>query len=171
MSEKSNKRKKISKSISLSLKQKFQRYLAEIRQLEGDPNYVARGMAIGVFIGMTPTIPLHTILAIALAFIFRGSKPAAVIGVWVANPLTIPFFYITSYQIGIFLFKISTPFNPTHISIHQLIELGFEITIAMVIGGMVLGIPFGIIAYCVTWRIIKSIRSSKENIEKPVNER
>lgn len=156
--------------MGLVLKQKLQKYLAEIRQLEGDPNYVARGMAIGVFIGMTPTIPLHTVLAITLAFIFRGSKPAAVIGVWVANPLTIPLFYIASYQIGTFLFKISTPFNPAHISIHQLIELGFEITIAMIIGGMVLGIPFGIISYCVTWKIIKSIRSSKENIEQTLKE-
>lgn len=167
MRKPSKENEKIVQSARLTLKQKLHKYFSEIKQLEGDPNYIARGMAIGVFIGITPTIPLHTVLAVILAFIFRGSKPAAIIGVWVANPFTIPFFYIASYQIGIFLFKISTPFNPAHISIHQLVELGLEITIAMIIGGIVLGIPVGIIAYGVTWKVVKSIRAQKEKGDKP----
>lgn len=165
MKEHSQENEKTPQSAGLTLKQKVQKYAAEIRQLKGDPNYVAKGMAIGVFIGITPTIPLHTVLAIVLAFIFRGSKPAAIIGVWVANPITIPFFYIASYQVGAFLLKISTPFNPDHMKIHQLLELGLEITIAMMIGGIVIGIPFGIIAYGITWKVFKSIRARKENIE------
>ena len=39
-------------------------------------------LAIGVFIGITPTIPLHTILAVSLALLVRGSKLAAALGVW-----------------------------------------------------------------------------------------
>ena len=40
---------------------------------------MAMGTAVGVFVAFTPTIPFHTILTIALAFVFRGSKPAALI--------------------------------------------------------------------------------------------
>ena len=153
------------KASRLSLKQKVRKFVSEAKHLKGDPTYVAKGMAIGVFIGITPTIPLHTVLAVVLAFMFRASKPAAIIGVWVANPLTIPFFYIASYQIGTCLYKISTPFNPEHIKIHQLLELGLEITIAMMIGGIVIGIPLGIIAYGITWKVFRSIRARKESSE------
>ncbi|MEA1867995.1 MAG: DUF2062 domain-containing protein, partial [Thermodesulfobacteriota bacterium] len=31
-------------------------------RLRGDPFVLARGIAIGTFIGLTPTIPFHTIL-------------------------------------------------------------------------------------------------------------
>ena len=77
--------------------QEFQR---QLRELRGRPHELSLGIAIGVFIGVTPTIPFHTILAVALAGLLRASKLAAALGVWVANPLTIPVLYYTSYQLG-----------------------------------------------------------------------
>jgi uncharacterized protein (DUF2062 family) len=85
------------------IKKHFCSLLEKIKKLQGNPHYIALGMAIGVFVGITPTIPFHTALAIALAFVLRGSKPAAAIGVWVANPLTIPLFYYGGYKVGDFL--------------------------------------------------------------------
>jgi uncharacterized protein (DUF2062 family) len=158
---------KTSKLSRLSVKQKIKDFVVQARQLQGDPHSIATGMAIGVFIGVTPTIPLHTVLAVALAFIFRCSKLAAIIGVWVGNPITIPFFYLGSYQLGAFLFNISTPFNPDHISINQLMELGLEIAVAMNIGGVLLGIPFGVAAYFVTLKAFKSMRERKRNADIP----
>ena len=73
-------------------------WIIRIKRLNGDPHYVATGMAIGVFVGITPTIPLHTVLALALAFLFRVSKVAAALGVWCSNHVTIPFFYYWSYS-------------------------------------------------------------------------
>ena len=158
---------KTSRPPRLSVKRKIKDFVVQAKHLQGDPRYVATGMAIGVFIGVTPTIPLHTVLAVALSFVFKCSKPAAIIGVWVGNPITIPFFYIGSYYLGTFLFNISTPFNPDHISIHQLMELGLEITVAMNIGGVLLGIPFGVAAYFITLKAFKSIRGIKENSDSP----
>ncbi len=158
---------KTSRPPRLSVKRKIKDFVVQAKHLQGDPRYVATGMAIGVFIGVTPTIPLHTVLAVALSFVFKCSKPAAIIGVWVGNPITIPFFYIGSYYLGTFLFNISTPFNPDHISIHQLMELGLEITVAMNIGGVLLGIPFGVAAYFITLKAFKSIPETKENADIP----
>ena len=158
---------KTSRPPRLSVKRKIKDFVFQAKHLQGDPHYVATGMAIGVFIGVTPTIPLHTVLAVALAFVFKCSKPAAIIGVWVGNPITIPFFYIGSYYLGTFLFNISTPFNPDHISIHQLMQLGLEITVAMNIGGVLLGIPFGVAAYFITLKAFKSIREKTENGGSP----
>jgi len=158
---------KTSRPPRLSVKRKIKDFVVQAKQLKGDPRYVATGMAIGVFIGVTPTIPLHTVLAVAIAFVFKCSKPAAIIGVWVGNPITIPFFYIGSYHLGTFLFNISTPFNPDHTSIHQLMQLGLEITVAMNIGGVLLGIPFGVAAYFITLQAFKSIREKTENGDSP----
>ena len=32
----------------------------KLRRLQGDPKKLAWGMALGVFIGVTPTLPFHT---------------------------------------------------------------------------------------------------------------
>jgi uncharacterized protein (DUF2062 family) len=131
----------------------------KIKKLHGEPRYIARGMAIGVFIGITPTIPFHTVIAVALAFVFKGSKPAAAIAVWVANPITIPFFYIGSFKLGTFLLNRPIPFDVKFESIKELLSLGQDVTIAMVIGGALLGIVPAIISYIVTYKFFAAVRS------------
>jgi uncharacterized protein (DUF2062 family) len=116
------------------------------------------GMAIGVFVGVTPTIPFHTVIALALAFIFRGSKPAAAIGVWFANPVTIPIFYIGSFKVGTLILNKPIPFDVKFESISELMTLGLDVTIAMILGGAILGILPAIIAYFLTYRIITKVR-------------
>lgn len=129
-----------------------------IRRLQGDPHYVALGMAIGVFVAVTPTIPFHTIIAIALAFVLKGSKPAAAIGVWVSNPVTIPFFYYGSYKIGALVMQMDLPEQMPTESITDLLDLGFDVTLAMMLGGCVLGILPAIVAYVLTLRLVRRVR-------------
>ena len=75
-------------------------YLRFIR-LKGDPSVLARGVAVGTFIGITPTIPFHTVMALGLSFILRGSKVAALLATFlVSNPLTFFPQYYLSWQIG-----------------------------------------------------------------------
>jgi len=44
-------------------KHHFRDFIERAKTLQGDPHYVAMGMAIGVFVSVTPTIPFHTIYA------------------------------------------------------------------------------------------------------------
>jgi uncharacterized protein len=129
-----------------------------ICHLQGNPHYVAMGMAIGVFVAVTPTIPFHTLIAIALAFILRGSKPAAIIGVWFSNPVTIPIFYYGSYKIGTLLMGIELTDAIPHQSFSSLLNLGAEVTLAMMLGGCVLGILPAVSAYFLTWRLVRRFR-------------
>ena len=89
------------------LKEKIRQFVEKVKKLNGDPHYVALGMAIGVFIAVTPTIPFHTVLAIALAILLNVSKPAAILGVWVSNPVTVIFLYFACYKTGYLFFKTS----------------------------------------------------------------
>ena len=141
-----------------SLKDRIKDLFVRIKDLQGDPRYIATGMAIGVFVGVTPTIPLHTVIAIALAFILRGSKPAAAIGVWFANPITIPFFYIGSFKLGTLILNRPIPFDVKFESITALMTLGLDATVAMIVGGSILGILPAIAAYILTYRLMAMLR-------------
>lgn len=143
----------------LTIKDRFKNSLDRVKKLQGEPRYIAMGMAIGVFIGITPTIPFHTVIALALAFILKGSKPAAAIGVWIANPLTIPIFYVGSFKAGTLLLNKPIPFDVKFESIKELMSLGLDVTVAMVAGGALLGIVPAIIAYIVTYKFFSAIRS------------
>ncbi|MBW1693053.1 MAG: DUF2062 domain-containing protein [Deltaproteobacteria bacterium] len=143
-------------------KYNIREFVERAKTLQGDPHYIAVGMAIGVFVSITPTIPFHTIIAITLAFILKGSKPAAAVGVWFCNPITMPFFYLGSYQAGMLILNKSIPFNVKYESIQELMKLGWDVTIAMIIGGLVLGIIPGIAAYFITRKIFTKIRMRKK---------
>ena len=139
-------------------KYNIREFVQRVKNLEGDPHYVAMGLAIGVFVGMTPTIPFHTALAVALAFIFRGSKAAAALGVWFSNPITAPIFYWGSYKLGMYLLGNPAPFDIKYESILELLNLGMDVTIAMIAGGIILGVLPGIASYFITRKIITTIR-------------
>lgn len=142
----------------MNLREKIRQLIIRFKKINGDPHYVALGMAIGVFISITPTIPFHTIIALFLAFILRGSKAAAAIGVWFSNPLTIPLFYKGSYDLGMSVLGNSAPFSTKYESIIELLKLGANVTIAMVTGGIILGILPGIAAYFITRKIFIKLR-------------
>ena len=147
-----------------TLKEMSRQALARVKKLNGDPHYVATGMAIGVFVGVTPTIPFHTALALALSFLFRGSKAAAAIGVWFSNPVTIPFFYYGSYKVGAFFFRDSMiPFDPKQESITELFKMGADVLAAMMVGGVIIGIVPGVAAYFITLKIMTAERFQKKN--------
>jgi hypothetical protein len=152
---------KAKKTEKFFKKNKIREFTKRVKQLHGDPHYVAMGMAIGVFISITPTVPFHTVIAVALAFIFRGSKAAAALGVWFCNPLTAPLFYWGSYKAGMFILGDSGSFNVNFESILELFRLGADVTMAMITGGVILGILPGISAYFLTRKIFITIRSRK----------
>jgi uncharacterized protein (DUF2062 family) len=145
-----------------SVKEKLERFITQTKSLKGDPHYIAKGMAIGVFISVTPTIPFHTVTAIFLSFILKGSKLAAATGVWACNPLTLPFFYYGSYKVGTYLFGLSAPFDPSYENLTELVKIGVELTLAMITGGVIIGIPIGMIAYFITLKIFIGIRARQK---------
>jgi len=136
-----------------------------VKNLKGDPHYVAMGMAIGVFVGITPTMPFHTVIAVSLAFILRGSKAAAALGVWFCNPITAPLFYWGSYKVGMYLLGNPAPFDVKYESVLELLDLGMDVTIAMIAGGVILGILPGIASYFITRKTITTIRLRRASKE------
>ena len=152
--------------LGAKIKSKIKHWAKRTRALNGEPRYVAMGMAAGIFVSATPTIPFQTIIAVALAFIMRGSKSAAALGVWLSNPITFPVFYLASYKIGAFLFGISTDTDIAGHTASDLLKLGFDISLAAITGGIVIGIILAVGAYIITHKIVGKIRSREKRRQK-----
>lgn len=148
------------------IKKKLSQFIDQIKKLDGDPHYIAVGMSIGVFIGITPTFPFHTALAVLLAYIVRASKTAAALGVWIGNPFTMPFFYFISYKVGQLIFGTSLPFDIKYTTFTELTKLGFDATIALITGGTLIGIPPAIVTYFITCHIAKKAHSRNKRKEQ-----
>lgn len=146
----------------MNLRRKIRYFYLRLRRLQGDPKKIAWGMALGVFIGVTPTIPFHMISALALAHILRLSRIAAVMGVWICNPLTIPPFYYFSFKIGKWLlYPNQTLSLPQIFDMPELLRLGWEVNLALQTGGLILAFPFGLTAYFLTLWAVRRSRSRK----------
>jgi uncharacterized protein (DUF2062 family) len=154
-------------------------YLRFVR-LRGHPSVLARGVGIGAFVVITPTIPFHTILALILAFIFRGSKVAALLTtIIVSNPVTLLPQYYISWQIGNWL----TPGKHSWEEVSSLIEsvisggkfgetlaslgeIGIDSLMILLGGGIILALPFTIGFYFISYILFRSIQ--KKSFEKKV---
>jgi uncharacterized protein (DUF2062 family) len=67
------------------------RHVIVYRVLHADdtPHRIAKGVAVGLFVAISPLFGLHMILALMLAVILRANRAIAVAVVWVSNPATL----------------------------------------------------------------------------------
>lgn len=144
-----------------NIRHRYRRLVAGLKNFNGNPRDIALGMAIGVFISATPFFPFHTSIAIVLAFLLKGSRIAAAAGVWVSNPVTLPFFYITTYKTGAFFLGITSPVDLSGQSFSELLNLGVDISRAMILGGIIIGFILSLAAYFATLRIIEIFKNRR----------
>lgn len=71
-----------------------------LRAQKGTPAQIARGAALGVVLAFVGPPGLQLIPALLLASLMGASRVAAALGVFVSNPLTMPFIYPSAYKLG-----------------------------------------------------------------------
>jgi uncharacterized protein (DUF2062 family) len=131
-------------SLNYSLKRAYERFV----KIRGSPREIALGFALGLFIGMTPTIGFQMPIAVFVAALFKWNKISAAVAVWITNPVTAPFIYSFSYFVGAKMlgFKIA-PKLLTGLDFPTLKEAGARILLATTFGGVVVGIPLSLLGY------------------------
>jgi len=154
----------------------FKLNLIRLIRLRGEPDEIARGMALGLFIGMTPTFGVQMIIALVLAMLLRQNKIAAFIGVWITNPITAPIIYGMQYEVGRLLMGMSRPTTQIEFTYDAMKELGWMLASPLSLGSLVLGIPVAAIGYAVTLHFVPIMRQwniprwprrrQKENLPK-----
>lgn len=125
-------------------------YLRIIR-LKTSAHSIALGVALGVFVGFLPIIPLQSVTVLTLAFIFRGNKIAAFFSTFFSNAANLVPFYAMLYFVGSYFVPFNTvQLDYAHLEMSELIHQGWDLFIVMMIGGVVLGIPAAIVMYFLT---------------------
>lgn len=71
-----------------------------VKRIPDTPHKIALGAALGVFVCFTPMFGLHMLLAVVLAYVFRGNILAAFIATWVGNPASFPVIAAAALQLG-----------------------------------------------------------------------
>ncbi|MEM6308217.1 MAG: DUF2062 domain-containing protein [Pseudomonadota bacterium] len=66
----------------------FEYVRLRLRRLPGTPEYIARGIAYGIFITFTPLFGFHIVAAALMAVVGRGSILAAMLATFFGNPVT-----------------------------------------------------------------------------------
>jgi len=150
-------------------------YFIKFTRLQGDPQALAFGTAIGTFLGVIPIAPFHTIAVVLVTFITRTSTIAAYLAtLLVCNPLT----YVPQYYFSILIGNMLTPYNFTWErmkavldillakpgfmeSVHVLGGIGYEAVIVLLVGGSILAIPFTIVSYGLSLRLFVKIKKNR----------
>lgn len=132
---------------------------------------VTRAFALGLLLAFVP-LPVHMVLAAALALLLRLNIPAAVAGTLIVNPLTAVPLYILAYRLGRLLLHV--PPQPFHFeaSLNWLSTGLLPIWKPFLLGCLVMGILTAIVGYVVLggiWHlsiVIKYHRRKRESAEK-----
>lgn len=151
-------------------------------RLPDDPRRVARGVFAGIFACFGPYLFHDYVIALGLAWVLRGNMFAALVASCLANPLTLPFFAVMSVTLGQHLLGVGEGLPALQIVGffgaavsdigHNLWALFTEadmqwlglklffmnVYLPYLLGGTLIGIPAGLVAYGVVLSLVQAYR-------------
>ena len=87
----------------------FRRWLEALLHIDDTPERTAAAYALGIFFGFSPFLGLHTVLAIAVAFLLNLNRIAALLGVYSNLPWIIAPYYTFATVMGSALTRTRLP--------------------------------------------------------------
>jgi uncharacterized protein (DUF2062 family) len=87
----------------------IRRWMDTLLHIDDTPRRTAASYALGVFFGFSPFLGLHTILGVALAFVFNLNRVAAVLGVYSNLPWVIVPYYAFATMSGAVVTRANLP--------------------------------------------------------------
>lgn len=85
------------------------RWLSALLHVHDTPERTAAAYALGVFLGFSPFLGLHTVVAIALAFLFSLNRVAVLLGVYSNLPWILVPYYVFTTMMGATILRTRTP--------------------------------------------------------------
>ncbi len=120
-----------------------------MRRLPDTPEKIARGIFAGIFTVFSPFYGMHLVVAALIAFIVRGNVLAALLATFVGNPLT----YIALFT------DVDADWTALKVFYH-------DIFYPYMIGGIVPGIIFGLVAYYLSVPLIRAYQARRRGALK-----
>lgn len=144
----------------------LQNTFRQLLQVYDAPERTALSFSIGVFLGFSPLLGLHTILGLTLALLFRLNKMAILAGVYANNPwLMLPFYGFATW-FGIQITGMPEGVSLPHVGFLELFHWQFwqwlltqwRLLIPAVVGSSILCVSFGLISYPLALYVLRKYR-------------
>jgi uncharacterized protein (DUF2062 family) len=139
-------------------------YVKRTLRLAGTPYAIAMGTAVGAGVSCTPFVGLHFLITFALAWALRGNLVAGAIGTTVGNPLTFPFLWAGSYEIGQLLLGRAASEAPNGLA-QDLAEKSWDRIWPLIgpitIGAVPLGIAIGCIVFALVYKAVATCQAAR----------
>lgn len=133
--------------------------------LKSSPERIAGGLALGIFVGLTPTFGVQMVLVSFAAMLLRVNLFAALIGVYITNPVTVLPIYLFNYRVGAYLLGVP----PVHVRNlrhvlgegpwYSIFGLSVNFLTTLWIGSLIVAIPTTILSYVLMLRFVHQSRS------------
>lgn len=140
----------------------------DLLALDDPPWRIALALAVGVFIGCTPFWFFQTLLALAVAAIFRLNKAATITGAWFNLPWIAPFVYGAALKIGTLIVPgqdvaaaaavTRLLAGPSDFDWGEVIAMLRRTSGALLVGTTVVGAGLALVTYAVAVRMIAKRR-------------
>jgi uncharacterized protein (DUF2062 family) len=130
--------------------------------LDDTPPRIAAAFAVGVYIAFHPLFGLHTLMALGIAFAFRLSRAAVLVGIYVNNPWTIAPMYLAGTTLGCWILGVPLDglarieWDLDNLAFYRLLLVSLRPYLwPYVLGNTILGIVCGALAYVVMRSILE----------------
>jgi len=142
--------------------------------LDDTPHRLALGVAVGIFVAWTPSIPFQMLLTIAIAWLLGANKLVGVPFVWISNPATVIPVYGPNYRIGCWILD-RTPdgwsklleairFHGTWLDrLYEWYHATSAIFWELWVGSLVVSLVLGILTYFAMYRMIVVYRIHRKH--------
>lgn len=149
-----------------------------ISRMRGSPHVIALGFAAGASTACTPFVGLQMLSGFVLAWLIGGSMLASIVGGYVANPVTVPFIWVGSYNIGAALLDKPGKFNPGELQerislmwaalwesspliVSETGHMLWSLMAPMMLGALPIALLVGSVSYLVVWRLVAAYQSRR----------
>ncbi len=156
------------------MKERIKKLILRFKELQGSPTYLSKGVAVGVFIGIAPLMPLKTLLILSITFILPSSTIAAfLVTTIICNPITYAPLYYVAWFVGNLLIPGRASWSVLEVTITKMQQsslpeaivligqTGFDTAIVVLAGGCVLALPFTFLSYPLAFWLFNRIAKNR----------
>ena len=136
----------------------WRRLYHRIVRLDGSPERIAGGVALGVILGVSPTIGIGMPIAAGLAALLHLNVAAALIGGLVGLPPFVPITWGMSCYLGGLILDVDWEIVYRSVRAGRVWDVGGDLLFAYLAGNIVLTALLTTVAFLVTLRVVRDSR-------------
>jgi uncharacterized protein (DUF2062 family) len=88
---------------------RIRRWLDQLLHTHDTPQRTAAAYALGVFVGFSPLLGIHTVLGLVLAFALGLNRVAVLLGIYSNLPWILPAYYTVATMLGAAILRTRVP--------------------------------------------------------------